>query len=209
MANSTWFAGRALSVLSAPEFTGAFSNRDYWVQAALLRCPYGIGLQPLDRFLAVADRFLPDRPWPALEMIEVLQRAARWDDAAEAVRHIHAAIPRDREHQARLDAAEVITKIAAGEAGLQLQRLRSRGRLRSQARALNAILSRFTARMRPLCDLVGGLDARRGRRYPAAVAPGWDEPGIQGVRRCGGRATRVMSNRPCIWRPPGFLAALE
>ncbi len=119
VANSTWFAGRALSVLSAPEFTGAFSNRDYRVQAALLRCPYGIGLQPLDRFLAVADRFLPDRPWPALEMIEVLQRAARWDDAAEAARHIHAAIPRDREHQARLDAAEVITKIAAGEAGLQ------------------------------------------------------------------------------------------
>ena len=64
-------------------------------------CPYGTSLQPLDSFVAVADLHLPDRPWPALEMIEVLQRAGRWDDAAEVARHISAAIPRNPEHQAR------------------------------------------------------------------------------------------------------------
>ena len=79
-----------------PEFADSFNERDYRVQAALLGCPYGIGLQPLERFLAVTDLHLPDRPWPALEMIEVLQRAARWDDAAEVARHISAAIPQDR-----------------------------------------------------------------------------------------------------------------
>ncbi len=93
----------------------------------------------------MADRFLPDRPWPALEMIEVLQRAARWDDAAEVARHIHAAIPRDREHQARLDAAEVITKIAAGEAGLQSAVPAVPAAPAQSSRALDAILSRFTA----------------------------------------------------------------
>ena len=97
LANSGLFAQRALSVLAAPEFADPFNERDYRVQAALLACPYGTGRQPLDRFLAVTDLHLPDHPWPALEMIEVLQRAARWDDAAEVARHIcrrHPAGPR-------------------------------------------------------------------------------------------------------------------
>ena len=119
VANSGLFAQRALSVLAAPEFADPFSERDYRVQAALLGCPYGIGRQPLERFLAVTDVHLPDRPWPALEMIEVLQRAARWDDAAQVAGHISASIPQDREHQARLDLATVVAEIAAGEAALR------------------------------------------------------------------------------------------
>jgi hypothetical protein len=78
LANSGLFAVRALSVLAAPEFADYFNERDYRVQAALLACPYGTSLQPLDSFVPAADLHLPDRPWPALEMIEVLQRAGRW-----------------------------------------------------------------------------------------------------------------------------------
>ena len=202
VANSTWFAGRAMSVLSAPEFTGAFSNRDYRVQAALLRCPYGIGLQPLDRFLAVADRFR-HCPWPGNDRgpaagCPVGRRSG--SRPAHPCRHFPAAastrpgLTRQRSSRrsppARSACSPQCRPVPAAPA--------------QSSRALDAILSRFTARMRPLCDLVGGLDARRGRRYPAAVAPAGTNLGIQGVRRCGGRATRVMSNRPCIWRPPGF-----
>jgi len=146
VANSGLFAQRALSVLAAPEFAGSFSERDYRVQAALLGCPYGTGRQSLDRFLAVTDLYLPDRPLPALEMIEVLQRAARWDDAAEAARHISAAIPRDREHQARLDLAAVITEIAAGEAGLRTGPVPAVPAAPAKSSGvLDAILARFAA----------------------------------------------------------------
>ena len=46
LANSRLFAERALSVLAAPELADYFNMRDYRVQAALLACPYGTGLQP-------------------------------------------------------------------------------------------------------------------------------------------------------------------
>jgi hypothetical protein len=87
LANSGLFAQRALTVLADPELADYFNQRDYRVQAALLACPYGTSLQPLASFLTVTDLHLPDHPWPALEMVEVLQRAARWDDAAEVARH--------------------------------------------------------------------------------------------------------------------------
>lgn len=146
LANSGLFAQRALSVLAAPEFADPFSERDYRVQAALLGCPYGTGRQPLDRFLAVTDLHLPDRPWPALEMIEVLQRAARWDDAAEVAAHVAAAIPQDREHQARAELAAVIAQVAAGEAGLTAGTVPAVPvtPVRSTP-ALDAILTRFAA----------------------------------------------------------------
>jgi hypothetical protein len=161
VANSSAFAQRALSALAAPEFTGAFSDRDYRVQAALLNCPYGIGRQPLDRFLAVADLYLPDRPWPALEMIEILQRAARWADAAEVARHISAAIPHDPEHQPRLDLADVITGIAVGEAGLEATVPAVPAAPARSSNALDAILGRFAA----------VADARRALREASRPQP--------------------------------------
>lgn len=103
LANSGLFAVRALSVLAHPEFADYFNMRDYRVQAALLACPYGTSLQPLDSFVPAADLHLPDHPWPALEIVEVLQRTGRWDDVAEIARHIHAAIPGAPDHQARAD----------------------------------------------------------------------------------------------------------
>ena len=146
VANSGLFAQRALSILAAPEFASPFSERDYRVQVALLGCPYGIGRQPLDRFLAVTDIHLPDHPWPALEMIEVLQRAARWDDAAQVAARISASIPQDREHQARLDLAMVIAEIAAGEAALRTGPLPAAPSTPAQSgQALDEILARFAA----------------------------------------------------------------
>lgn len=146
VANSELFAQRALTVLAAPEFAGASSSRDYRVQAALLACPYGTGHQSLDRFTTVTDLYLPDRPWPALEMIEVLQRAGRWDDAARIAGHICAAIPHDREHQARLDLATTISEIATGEAGLGTGPAPGVPAAPSRSgAALDAVLARFAA----------------------------------------------------------------
>jgi hypothetical protein len=118
LANSRLFAERALSVLATAELTDYFNVPDYRVQAALLECPYGTGLQPMDGFTAATDLHLPDHPWPAIEMVEVLQRAARWQDAASIADHITATIPLDREHEARRDLASVIAQLATGEASL-------------------------------------------------------------------------------------------
>ncbi len=146
LANSGLFAQRALSVLANPEFADYFNERDYRVQGALLTCPYGISLQPLSSFLTVTDLHLPDHPWPALEMIEVLQRAARWDDAAEVARHIAAAIPQDREHQPRVDLTAVIADLAAGEARLSGGTIPAVPAAPAQpGRGLNVIMSRYTA----------------------------------------------------------------
>ena len=162
VANSGLFAQRALSVLAAPEFADPFSERDYRVQVALLGCPYGTGRQPLDRFLTVTDLHLPDRPWPALEMIEVLQRAARWDDAAEVARHISAAIPHDREHQARLDLVTVITEITAGESGLRAGTVSAVPAVPAKSSgALDTILARFAA----------AADARRALHEASSLSP--------------------------------------
>jgi hypothetical protein len=187
VANSGLFAQRALSVLAAPEFADPFRDRDYRVQAALLGCPYGTGLQPLDRFLAVTDVHLPDRPWPALEMIEALQRAARWDDAAQVAGHIAASIPQDREHQARLDLAAVIAEIAAGEAALRTGPAPAApAALGQSGEALDEILARFAAaadarralqeasRPQPpprLGELAGRLDSAARVISTAQVAP--------------------------------------
>jgi hypothetical protein len=162
MANSGLFAQRALSVLAAPEFASPFSDRDYRVQAALLGCPYGTGLQPLDRFLAVTDVHLPDRPWPALETIEVLQRAARWDDAAQVARHISASIPQDREHEARLNLATVIAEIVAGEAALRTGPVPDAPAAPAESgQDLDEILTRFAA----------AADARRALQEASRPQP--------------------------------------
>jgi hypothetical protein len=146
LANSGLFAQRALSVLADPEFADYFNQRDYRVQAALLACPYGTSLQPLTSFLTVTDLHLPDHPWPALEMIEVLQRAARWDDAAEVAGHIAAAIPRDREHQPCVDLATAIAELAAGEARLSAGTAPAVPAAPAQSGPhLDVILSRYTA----------------------------------------------------------------
>jgi hypothetical protein len=146
LANSRLFAERALSVLAAPELADYFNMRDYRVQAALLACPYGTGLQPVVSFTAVADLHLPDHPWPALEMIEVLQRAGRWEDAAEVARHIASSIPRNREHEARLELATAIAEIAAGEASLGPGIAPAiPGTPAPSGDELDAILSRFSA----------------------------------------------------------------
>ena len=160
VANSGLFAQRALSVLAAPEFADPFSNRDYRVQAALLACPYGTARQPLDRFATVTDLHLPDRPWPALEMIEVLQRAGAGTTQRKSPRHISAAIPHDREHQARLDLATIIAEIAAGEAPWAPGRYRAPRRRQQSGDALDAILSRFAA----------AADARRALTMPADLS---------------------------------------
>lgn len=146
LANSGLFAVRALSVLADPEFADYFNMRDYRVQAALLACPYGTTLQPLDRFVPAADLHLPDHPWPALEMIEVLQRAGRWDDAAEIARHIHSAIPGAPEHQARADLTAIIAELAAGESLLSIGTIPAVPATPAQSgRSLDDILSRYTA----------------------------------------------------------------
>jgi len=146
LANSRLFAERALSVLAAPELADYFNMRDYRVQAALLACPYGTGLQPAASFTAVGALHLPDHPWPALEMIEILQRAGRWQDAAEVARHIVAAIPGDREHEARLELATAIAEIAAGEASLGSGTAPAApGTPTQSGDELGAILSRFSA----------------------------------------------------------------
>ena len=154
LANSGLFAQRALSVLADPEFADYFNQRDYRVQAALLACPYGTSLQPLTGFLTVTDLHLPDHPWPALEMIEVLQRAARWDDAAEVARHIAAAIPRDREHQPHVDLATAIAELAAGEARLSAGAVSAVPAAPAQSGPhLDVILSRYTAAAQARCAL--------------------------------------------------------
>jgi hypothetical protein len=146
LANSGLFARRALRVLADPGSADYFNQRDYRVQAALLACPYGTSLQPLTSFLTVTDLHLPDHPWPALEMIEVLQRAARWNDAAEIARHIAAAIPRDREHQARVDLTTAMAELAAGEARLSGGTVPTVPAAPAQSgHALDVILSRYTA----------------------------------------------------------------
>ena len=146
LANSGLFAARALSVLADAEFADYFNMRDYRVQAALLACPYGTSLQPLDSFAPSADLHLPDHPWPALEMIEVLQRAGRWDDAAEMARHIHAAIPGTREHQARADLTAVIAELATGETLLSTGTIPAVPATPAQSgQSLDDILSRYTA----------------------------------------------------------------
>jgi hypothetical protein len=162
MANSGLFAVRALSVLAAPEFADYFNERDYRVQAALLACPYGTSLQPLDSFVPAADLHLPDHPWPALEMIEVLQRAGRWDDAAEIARHIHAAIPGTPEHQARADLTTIIAELAAGETLLSTGTVPAVPATPAQSgRALDDILSRYTA----------AADARRALHEAGSQRP--------------------------------------
>src|SRR5260370_31725067 len=64
LANSRLFAERALSVLAAPELADYFNMRDYHVQAALLSCPYGTGLQPVVSFTAAAGLPPPHHPTP-------------------------------------------------------------------------------------------------------------------------------------------------
>jgi hypothetical protein len=146
LANSGLFAQRALSVLADSQFADYFNQRDYRVQAALLACPHGVSLQHLSRFLTVTDLHLPDHPWPALEMIEVLQRAARWDDAAEVSSHIVAAIPGDREHQSRADLAAAISQLAAGEASLNELAVPAVPVTPAQSGSvLDGLLSRYTA----------------------------------------------------------------
>jgi hypothetical protein len=165
LANSGLFAVRALSVLAAPEFADYFNERDYRVQAALLACPYGTSLQPLDSFMPTTDLHLPDRPWPALEMIEVLQRAGRWDDAAEIARHIHAAIPGTQEHQARADLTAIIAELAAGETLLSTGTVPAIPATPAQSgRALDDILSRYTA----------AADARRALHEVGSYRPTQD-----------------------------------
>lgn len=119
LANSGAFAERALSVLASPELADYFNAPNLDVQVALLGCPYGLGLQPIERFIKVTDLHLPDHPWSALEMVEVLQRAARWDDAAVVAEHIATAIPASREYQARRELAVAIVQLAAEEARLR------------------------------------------------------------------------------------------
>lgn len=146
LANSGLFAVRALSLLADPQFTDYFNARDYRVQAAILACPYGTSLQPLESFMPVADLHLPDHPWPALEMIEILQRAGRWDDAANLARHIHAAIPGDPEHQARADLTAIIAALAAGETTLSSGTVPAVPPSPAQSgRALDDILARYSA----------------------------------------------------------------
>ena len=171
LANSGMFAVRALSVLAAPEFADYFNERDYRVQAALLACPYGTSLQPLDSFVLAADLHLPDRPWPALEMIEVLQRAGRWDDAAEIARHIHAAIPGTPEHQARADLTAVIAELAAGETLLRTGTAPAVPATPAQSgRALDDILARYTA----------AADARRALHEGGSQRPAQDLAALAG-----------------------------
>jgi hypothetical protein len=124
-----------------------FNTRDYRVQTVLLDCPYGTGLQPLASFTAVADLHLPGRPWPALEVIEILQRAGRWADAEETARHIAASIPGDREHEARLELAAAVAEIAAGEAALGTGTVPAVPNLtkRDGDEEVDAIFSRFRA----------------------------------------------------------------
>lgn len=165
LANSGLFAVRALAVLADPEFADYFNERDYGVQAALLACPYGISIQPLDGFLPAANLHLPDHPWPALEMIEVLQRVGRWVDAAEIARHIHAAIPEAPEHQARADLTAVITELAAGETLLGTGTIPAVPPTPAPSgRSLDDILSRYTA----------AADARRALHEAGSYRPARD-----------------------------------
>jgi hypothetical protein len=164
MANSGLFAVRALSVLADPEFADYFSMRDYRVQAALLARPYGTSLQPLDSFLPAADLHLPDHPWPALEMIEDLQRAGRWDDAAEIPRHIHAAIPGATEYQAA-DLTAIIAELAAGETLLSTGTVPAIPATPAQSgQSLDDILSRYSA----------AADARRALHEAGSHRPAQD-----------------------------------
>ena len=121
LANSGAFAERALSVLASAELVDYFNSPDVDIQVALLGCPYGLGLQPIERFTQVTDLHLPDHLWPAFEMVEILQRAARWDDAAAVADHIVTSIPSTPEHQARHEAAVAIAELARGEARLQAE----------------------------------------------------------------------------------------
>jgi len=72
--------------------------------------------------------------------------AGRWEDAAEVARHIASSIPRNREHEARLELATAIAEIAAGEAGLGPGIAPAiPGTPAQSGDALDAILSRFSA----------------------------------------------------------------
>jgi hypothetical protein len=121
LANCGAFAERALSVLASAELVDYFNALDVDIQVALLGCPYGLGLQPIERFTQVTDLYLPDHLWPAFEMVEILQRAARWDDAAAAADHIVTSIPAAAEHRARHEAAVAIALLARGEARLHAE----------------------------------------------------------------------------------------
>ena len=199
LANSGLFAERALSVLACPEFADHFNSATTACRPSCSTAPTGPGSSRSPASAAVADLHLPDRPWPALEMIEVLQRAGRWDDAEETARHIAASIPGDREHEAR-------ARPGRDHRGTRRRGGRPRdghrpgcpatpaqsGRRRSARRHPLAVPSRRSGPARPA----------PGQRRPAAAAtwptsrPGWSRQ----PRHPPGQSPAA---RPCRQNPPG------
>lgn len=116
LANCRLLAERALAVLVSPELVDRFNERDSDVQVVLLGCPYGVGLLPLEDFRPVLELHLPDHPLPAIEVIEVLQRAGRWREAATIASEIVAAIPDDVESGPRRELAGTVALLAETEA---------------------------------------------------------------------------------------------
>ena len=114
LANSGIFARRGLELLASPDLVD-FNGHDTTIQTGLLGCPHGLGVQEMELFHRVGALHLPDSPWPALEMVELLQRAGRWVDASAFAQWALNCIPNTPEHAARRHLAGHIASLAASE----------------------------------------------------------------------------------------------
>jgi len=115
---SRLWAQRALETLGEPVLGDRFNARDEPLLDALLVEP--LGLRQVDRAVAerVTDLHLPDFAGRAEEIVELLQAAGLWDDAAILARHVHAQMPDTTEHVGRRRLTRLVDASAELEAAV-------------------------------------------------------------------------------------------
>ncbi len=107
----------ALHALASADMADIFDRRGDRLFAALLDQPGPLQTIPYEAFGAVADAYLPQMPWRAIEMVELLQAAGRWADATILATHVHERAAPGREGEiARSLAAAVLAHCQLSEA---------------------------------------------------------------------------------------------
>ncbi|MBI4498982.1 MAG: hypothetical protein HY689_13905 [Chloroflexi bacterium] len=95
-AHPRW-SSAALKALASPELAQSLNRRHNRLFSELLDHPRPVATIPIAEVEALSDAHSARYPWPALEPVELLQSAGRWQDAAALAARVARRVPSGRE----------------------------------------------------------------------------------------------------------------
>jgi hypothetical protein len=105
----------ALGTMASPDLADYFNQRHEPLLSALLDQPAMLAGVPFEDVAAISDLHAPQFTWRALEPVELLQSAVRWDDARAITERVAATLPPGKEGAS----GRALTRFAGAAARLE------------------------------------------------------------------------------------------